>query len=391
MTAGVDIGVYPQRHAGHAACCRGQVGDPIQFAGGLGVDDPDASTDRELEFLARLADAGEDNLVGSVSGPLRHLYLARGIGIDAAAEGSEQADDRERRVGLQRVMDRVRVRGEGGVDGAIRVPDRARAVDVGGSANLFDDRFNADGVAREAARSGRERLVHQRPHVIMRASSPTRARARAAAMAADASSAPPRPIAEIIERCLNGDQAAWDEIVRRHWRLVFNVAYKFVGTYELAEDLSQDVFLKVFKSLDTFDRRANFQTWLVSVSRNLCIDHYRSVRKERETIDRDVDAGELTPAAPGQSAYQALEQRDRVELLRKAMAELPPTLREAVVKRDIQELSYQEIADQLGLPEGTVKSRINRGRTELARQVQRIRETDEQVQRIRVTDEGVTE
>ena len=87
----------------------------------------------------------------------------------------------------------------------------------------------------------------------------------------------------------------------------------------------------------------------------------------------------MTPAAPGQSAYQALEQRDRVDLLRKAMAELPPTLREAVVKRDIQELSYQEIADQLGLPEGTVKSRINRGRTELARQVQRIRESDEGV------------
>ena len=121
-------------------------------------------------------------------------------------------------------------------------------------------------------------------------------------MAADASSAPPRPIDEIIERCLNGDQAAWDEIVRRHWRLVFNVAYKFVGTYELAEDLTQDVFLKLFKSLDTFDRRANFQTWLISVSRNLCIDHYRSVRKERETIARDVDPADLAPAAPGRSA-----------------------------------------------------------------------------------------
>ena len=160
---------------------------------------------------------------------------------------------------------------------------------------------------------------------------------------------------------------------------MFNIAYKFTGRHDEAEDLTQDIFLKIFKSLHTFDRRANFQTWLVSVSRNLCIDHYRSVRKERETIDRDVDAGELTPSAPGQSAYQALEQRDRVELLRKAMAELPPTLREAVVKRDIQELSYQEIADQLGLPEGTVKSRINRGRTELARQVQRIREQDEGV------------
>lgn len=183
----------------------------------------------------------------------------------------------------------------------------------------------------------------------------------------------------LIASCLGGDQAAWEEIVRQHRRKVFNIAYKFTGRHDEAEDLTQDIFLKIFKSLHTFDRRANFQTWLVSVSRNLCIDHYRSVRKERETIDRDVDAGELMPAAPGQNAYQALEQADRVELLRKAMAGLPPSLREAVVKRDIQELSYQEIADQLKLPEGTVKSRINRGRTELARQVQRIRQEDEGV------------
>jgi len=195
----------------------------------------------------------------------------------------------------------------------------------------------------------------------------------------DPSPAPLEAIDTLIASCLGGDQAAWEEIVRQHRRKVFNIAYKFTGRHDEAEDLTQDIFLKIFKSLHTFDRRANFQTWLVSVSRNLCIDHYRSVRKERETIDRDVDAGELTPAAPGQNAFQALEQADRVELLRKAMAELPESLRKAVVMRDLQELSYQEIADQLNLPEGTVKSRINRGRTELARQVQRIREEDEGV------------
>jgi RNA polymerase sigma-70 factor (ECF subfamily) len=195
----------------------------------------------------------------------------------------------------------------------------------------------------------------------------------------DPSPSPTEAIDTLIASCLGGDQAAWEEIVRQHRRKVFNIAYKFTGRHDEAEDLTQDIFLKIFKSLHTFDRRANFQTWLVSVSRNLCIDHYRSVRKERETIDRDVDAGELTPAAPGQNAFQALEQADRVELLRKAMAELPDSLRRAVVMRDLKELSYQEIADQLNLPEGTVKSRINRGRTELARQVQRIREEDEGV------------
>ena len=183
-------------------------------------------------------------------------------------------------------------------------------------------------------------------------------------------------IEALIQRCLRGDQAAWDLIVRQHWRKVFNVAYKFVGRHDEAEDLTQDIFLKIFKSLNTFDRRANFQTWLISISRNLCIDHYRSVRKERETIDRGVDASELSPVSREVSPVQALEQQDRVMLLRQALAELPETLRTAVLMRDIQELSYQEIADMLRLPEGTVKSRINRGRTELARQVKRLRGED---------------
>ena len=194
-------------------------------------------------------------------------------------------------------------------------------------------------------------------------------------MSADLSPSPDETEA-LIQRCLRGDQAAWERIVRLHRRRVFNVAYTFVGRPDEAEDLTQDIFLKVFKSLGTFDRRANFQTWLISVSRNLCIDHYRSVRKERQTIDRDIDANELSPATKEPGPVAALEQRDRVLLLRDALAELPESLRTAVVMRDIQELSYQDIAARLRLPEGTVKSRINRGRTELARQIRKLRGDD---------------
>src|ERR1051326_8333338 len=138
-------------------------------------------------------------------------------------------------------------------------------------------------------------------------------------------------IEALIQRCLTGDQAAWELIVRQYWRKVFNVAYKFVGKHDQAEDLTQEIFLKIFRSLDTFDRRANFQTWLISVSRNLCIDHYRSVRKERETIDRDVDANELTPASSEPGPIAALEQHDRVVLLKEALSRLPDTLRTAVL------------------------------------------------------------
>src|SRR5438552_12557798 len=158
-------------------------------------------------------------------------------------------------------------------------------------------------------------------------------------MSADLPAASPDTTETLIQRCVQGDQSAWDLIVTQYWRKVFNVAYKFVGKHDEAEDLTQDIFLKVFKSLDTFDRRANFQTWLISVSRNLCIDHYRSVRKERETIDRDVDANELAPASRDEGPIAVLEQRDRVALLRQALAALPDTLRTAVLTRAIQELS----------------------------------------------------
>jgi RNA polymerase sigma-70 factor, ECF subfamily len=202
-------------------------------------------------------------------------------------------------------------------------------------------------------------------------------------MSVDSATGQPATPDSLIEQCLSGDQAAWEIIVRQNWRKVFNVAYKFVGKHDEAEDLTQDIFLKIFKALGTFDRRANFQTWIISISRNLCIDHYRSVRKERQTIAREVDAGELQPASSDRGPYHAAEHQDLRGLLRQGLQALPATLRTAVVLRDLQELSYQEIADQLGLPEGTVKSRINRGRIELAHQLRRLQDKQPAVRRRR--------
>jgi RNA polymerase sigma-70 factor (ECF subfamily) len=199
-----------------------------------------------------------------------------------------------------------------------------------------------------------------------------RGRPATTAMSIDQPQTPAAISNELVERCLAGDQGAWEEIVRLNWRKVFNVAYRFVGRHDEAEDLTQEIFLRIFKALHTFDRRANFQTWLVSISRNLCIDHYRSLRKERETMAREVDASQLTPVSSERSPHAVLEQVGLKTLIRQALAELPPALREAVVLRDLQEFSYLEIADRLSLPEGTVKSRINRGRLELARQVRRL-------------------
>lgn len=174
---------------------------------------------------------------------------------------------------------------------------------------------------------------------------------------------------ELIRRCLEGGalrERAWEEVVRRFRRRVFGIAYKFTGRYEESQDLTQEIFLRVFKSLDKFDENADFGTWLYSVSRNHCIDHYRSGRRERELLVQhelqleDFASGRFDP-------HRAVEVQDKRKLLLRALSGLPDKLRQAVVLRDIKGLTYQEIVDELKLPEGTVKSRINRGRLELGR------------------------
>jgi RNA polymerase sigma-70 factor (ECF subfamily) len=147
---------------------------------------------------------------------------------------------------------------------------------------------------------------------------------------------------------------------------VFHIAYKFTGKHDEAEDLQQEIFLKVFKALDKFHRDADFSTWLSSVARNYCIDHYRASKREKEVVVEDALAYDLAPAASG-NPYRALEAKGRSGLVRRGLDQLPGKLREAVILRDLQGLSYQEMAERLALPEGTVKSRINRGREELAR------------------------
>jgi RNA polymerase sigma-70 factor (ECF subfamily) len=172
--------------------------------------------------------------------------------------------------------------------------------------------------------------------------------------------------AELIERCLRKDNSAWELVIARFRRRVFHIAYKFTGKHELAEDLTQEIFLKMFRSLDKFNRDADFGTWLSSVARNYCIDRYRASKREKEVLVEDALAYDLAPASSG-NPYRALEDQDRRSLVRHGLEQLPLKLREAVILRDLQGLSYQEMAARLALPEGTVKSRINRGREELAR------------------------
>jgi RNA polymerase sigma-70 factor (ECF subfamily) len=170
----------------------------------------------------------------------------------------------------------------------------------------------------------------------------------------------------LIERCLRQDELAWSEIVARFRRRVFHIAYKFTGRSSDADDLTQEIFLRLFRSLDKFNRDADFATWLTSVARNHCIDHYRATKREREILVQDLNGFDASPSPSG-NPQRLVEDRDRRGFLRRGLDRLPPKLREAVILRDLMELSYGEMAERLGLPEGTVKSRINRGREELSR------------------------
>lgn len=176
---------------------------------------------------------------------------------------------------------------------------------------------------------------------------------------------------ELIERCLNQDEAAWEQIVRRYKRKVFGIAYKFTGRFDEAEDLTQEVFFKVYRALDSYKREQDFSWWLVSISRNACIDYYRSVKRERKVM-----SGDLTDLRnfrfQGLSPQGNLEAAERSKALRKSLSELPDDLRVVLILRDLKGLSYREIADQLNLAEGTVKSRIHRGRAELAAKIKGI-------------------
>jgi RNA polymerase sigma-70 factor (ECF subfamily) len=178
---------------------------------------------------------------------------------------------------------------------------------------------------------------------------------------------------EIVERCLNGEEAAWEDLVKIHTRRVYTICYRFTGSDSEAQDLTQEVFLRVFRSLRTFrSSEGSFAVWLTRLTRNLLIDHYRRSKYERVTgsIEEQLPILEETSAMSARTEG-LLAGREASEAIQKALQRLSPELRETVILRDLQEMEYREIADILSVPEGTVKSRLNRGRAELAKALRR--------------------
>jgi RNA polymerase sigma-70 factor, ECF subfamily len=177
------------------------------------------------------------------------------------------------------------------------------------------------------------------------------------------------PQPDLVPRCRAGDEAAWRELVAHYTRRVFGIAYRFVGKVDEAEDLTQDIFVKVYQSLDRYrEGEGHFTTWLMTLARNHAIDDYRKRRQERTRRNDDPAVLETFPSG-ADSPLLALEKQDRVRLVHRGLRSLPPDLREPLVLCDLKGLPYDEIAGILDIPLGTVKSRINRGRLELARRL----------------------
>jgi RNA polymerase sigma-70 factor, ECF subfamily len=168
--------------------------------------------------------------------------------------------------------------------------------------------------------------------------------------------------------------------VRLYNRRIYNLCYRFTNSPDDAQDLTQEVFIRVYRTMGSYNiEKGAFNTWLTTLARNLLVDHFR--RSKQERVTDSIDAGlreeddslsladRLEDTRP--SPDDRLASKETQKLVQLALARISPDLREAVILRDLQDMDYKEIAVVLRVPEGTVKSRINRGRMELARLLSR--------------------
>ena len=182
---------------------------------------------------------------------------------------------------------------------------------------------------------------------------------------------------ELARRLRHGEEDAWAVFVERYQRKIWHVAFQFTARADEAEELTQEIFLHLMRALKSFDDAGSLPAWTQRVARNYAIDHYRKRRRERSLVDGGEAFDDALRGAHAEDATsspeRSLEQSEISEWLRDTIRKLPSELAEAVILRDLQEMTYEEMAVTLNVPLGTVKSRINRGRVELARRLQRKR------------------
>ncbi len=176
-------------------------------------------------------------------------------------------------------------------------------------------------------------------------------------------------LAELLHRCRRGDELAWEALVRQHQGRICGIAYTYVGDLDEARDLAQDIFVRIFRRLDTCREPERFLAWMIRIARNVCLDHLR--RQKARPPRQDIPAEELSSLTdPGPDPHQQWAADARKRLVFKALQKLSKINCEIILLKDMQGLPLEEIAEMLDVPVGTVKSRSNRARIELAKAVQ---------------------
>ena len=181
------------------------------------------------------------------------------------------------------------------------------------------------------------------------------------------------PDLTLVDRCRRNDAAAFDEVVGRYKNKLYNYIYRMVGNSDDAEDLTQEVFVRMYTSLDSFRRQSSLHTWLFRIAGNLCIDHFRRGKRGRGAAysldepvgdDGETGGGHEVPDAKYEP-HRLLEQQELGEQIQQALGQLPEKLRAVLILHDIENLPYEEIAQIVGCPLGTVKSRLFHARLQL--------------------------
>ncbi len=167
----------------------------------------------------------------------------------------------------------------------------------------------------------------------------------------------------LLVRARQGDLSAFEEVVRRYQRRVYGTALRIVRCHEVADDVSQEAFVRAWRSLDRFDTARPFGPWVCRIAANLALNHVRSPRGREETLPEE----QAEPRSEAADPLESLLDDEGRRVLDEALSELPAEQRAVFVLRAFEELSYAEIAETLGLQPGTVMSRLFRARDRLAR------------------------
>lgn len=186
---------------------------------------------------------------------------------------------------------------------------------------------------------------------------------------------------ELVTRAQQGSEKAYRELLGRYERPVFSIIYRMIRDREQAEDLAQETFVRVFNHIDRYDPKYKFSSWIFKIATNLTIDHIR--RKELDTVSIDgsrnavtaeqIEATSITIASQDENPEELLEAKELGEEIEGAIGKLRPEYKAAILLRHVEGREYQEIAEILSLPLGTVKTYIHRGRNELREQLAHLR------------------